>query len=303
MAYYPPNKHPGGQLLVEILITIGLVVVFVGSFSLFAADASRIAQRNSVHLESKLLGQEAQAALQMLWFGNPAQLTIGAHGLLLGGNNEWQLTATPDTHGSLIRTVIIEAAERDAQGSLAVTGTADPETKKITTRITHQDTAVVQYENTMFFPTIEETPDPQLQSWRETTRNDFNDGSFIRTRVTNTNGGEVTLRNNQTQGIYTSSRFDTGSATTTYSHIVWNGIEYAQNEIRIHLRVAQNNGQLNQATWFGPDGTDQTFFQSGDPITIPPGVTGTRRVQYRIEFIQTTNDVPLLSDIEIFYAP
>lgn len=300
MAFWKNNNATHGQLLIETLIAIGVFILFAGSFTLFAVDASRFTNANAQHIESYWLAAEGQSVLTALWKDDNSQFINGTHGLTIASQS-WILSATPDIHDAIERSVVIENAHRDANGSLAETGTIDTTTKKITLLIRNTDTNTSLYRNVEYFAPLTGTTTPPNKSWLETTTADFQDGTFTRTTTTTFDDGEVALSLGASSGTYVSSAFDSGSATTNYTELHWSGSYNTINNIRIQIRIARNSGQLRRASWFGPDGTNQTYFSESDSITLPSNITNTTSIQYRIQFTRSGGIVPSLHDIEIVY--
>lgn len=300
MAFWKNNNHPHGQLLVEILIAIGVFVIFAGTFMLFAVDASRFTTRNTEALQGTWLGTESYDALNDIWSQSFSLLANGTYGLVVNGENKWSLATTPDVHGNLKRQIIIHDGMRNTSGSLAIAGTPDANTKKITATVVNTTTNATIFSDTYYFSNMDALPIANL-SWLQTTRGDFI-GTHDDTQRTDYNGGAVTLRTNRTQGTFTSQVFNTESTSTTYSQLIWHGLYSQLSNIRIQIRVGTTTGQVNGATFFGPDGTSNSYFAPSDSIIIPPGVQGTQRIQYQVHFEKTGTITPLLEDIEIFYA-
>lgn len=103
-----------------------------------------------------------------------------------------------------------------------------------------------------------------------------------------------------TPGTLTSSTFDTGTASTTYTTITWQPTSQAQ-YTNIKFQIATNN---DNATWnfIGPDGTASTYYTiSGS--TIGPVHNENRYIRYKV-YLSTSNTsrTPVLTSLNINYV-
>lgn len=100
-------------------------------------------------------------------------------------------------------------------------------------------------------------------------------------------------------GDFTSTPFDTQRDNTIHNYLAWTANLPANTTLRLQLRTASLPGDLSTASWFGPDGTDATYFsQSGEVI---PDTPDTRWVQYKMYLTSDGTATPVLSDITVDY--
>jgi hypothetical protein len=102
------------------------------------------------------------------------------------------------------------------------------------------------------------------------------------------------------QGNFISSMYDTG-ARTSFKTISWNADIPAGTSIKIQLRTADNESNLLNNNFIGPDGTASNFYTSS-PSIIWSGHYKDRFLQFKA-FLSTNNynETPVLRDLSIFY--
>ncbi len=100
-------------------------------------------------------------------------------------------------------------------------------------------------------------------------------------------------------GTFTSSPFDTGSANTVYRVFSWTAT--GSGTLKFQIKTADDQANLANATWVGPDGTNSTYYTTpGTAIVTAPGAL-TRWIQYQAEFNGSDSVTPTLNDINITY--
>lgn len=105
-------------------------------------------------------------------------------------------------------------------------------------------------------------------------------------------------------GQYDSVAIDSGSDTTIWQSFYWDGILPSNTTISIQLRTADTEANLSTATWVGPDGTNATSYdQQINEITISPSASGTRWLQYQVEFTGDGTYSPEVYSVRFQYAP
>lgn len=125
-----------GQLLVELLITMGLFAVLAPALltGFIGASDSRVQQEN--YTDSTSMLKETQDSVRLVrekgWSSFSANGTY--HPVLTNG--VWSLASGTDTVNGFTRSVVVSDASRDSSGTLVATGSADPSTKKVVTTIT-----------------------------------------------------------------------------------------------------------------------------------------------------------------------
>ncbi len=127
-----------GDLLIELILAIGLLATMAtmaiatmsGLLSL-----NRTAQENEV---ASLYAEEGVEAVRAIRDRDWNDLSDGTHGLNWNGT-QWEWQGTSDQRDKYARQVEVATARRDSQGNLVASGgTADPNTKMITVRVSWQ---------------------------------------------------------------------------------------------------------------------------------------------------------------------
>jgi len=134
------------------------------------------------------------------------------------------------------------------------------------------------------------------------------DENYIYITTNTANKGLViigtTVTGMTTNGTYVSEALDTGSSDTVYNFIEWVSQEVQGGSIRFQIRTANSVGNLDTATWVGPDGTGSTYYEtSRTSITLDPGRTGDRYFQYNVILDSTGVSSPVLDSVRINYTP
>src|SRR3989344_2697087 len=129
-----------GQLLIELLVTIGLAAVILPALLTgFVASRSGLAQQEQ-RLQAITLAREGQEAVRVVrerdWTAFAAYgdgVTI-YHPVRLG--NSWSLATSADVVNGLTREIVISDVQRDINGNIVASGgTPDPSTKQVVTTV------------------------------------------------------------------------------------------------------------------------------------------------------------------------
>lgn len=107
-----------------------------------------------------------------------------------------------------------------------------------------------------------------------------------------------------TAGSYISGVFDTGSSDTLYNYIEWDSTLSPGGSVKFQIRTADYPGNLDTASWTGPDGTSSTFYEnSRTAITLNPSRSGNRYYQYIAYFTSDGQSTPFLESVRLNYRP
>ena len=136
-----PNRKEGFGL-VEIIIAIAIAsMVFFGIYELIAA-ATRLISDNAKKTEAVLVAEEGLEAVLSIrnngWSAGIAPLAAEtAYYPALEGST-WTLSATNPgpVQNVFTRTVTFHVVYRDANDNISPTGTVDPNTRRVTVRVT-----------------------------------------------------------------------------------------------------------------------------------------------------------------------
>ncbi len=134
-------KQKKGFGLIEILIVSAVIAVaFVGIFS-FLLSSRGIIFQVSRSSQATSLAEEGMEAVRSLrdasWTSNIVTLSPGTTYYPVISANKWTLSTTnPGLVKNLYtRTVVLASVNRDANDDIASSGTADPNTKKVTVTV------------------------------------------------------------------------------------------------------------------------------------------------------------------------
>jgi len=136
--------------LIEIVIVTAVIgIAFVGLVA-FLINSAGTTFRVTRNTEASALAEEGIEAARSLrdesWTSRVATLTAGATYYPVISASKWTLTTTnPGLVNNLYtRTVVVENVNRDANDNIAVAGTADPNTKKVTVVVSWNENQDVQ---------------------------------------------------------------------------------------------------------------------------------------------------------------
>jgi type II secretory pathway pseudopilin PulG len=102
-------------------------------------------------------------------------------------------------------------------------------------------------------------------------------------------------------GEYLSQIFDSQSDTSQYYILSITADIPEETSIKLQLR-ASNSSTMSGASWLGPDGTSETYFEGSDIYDLPAGIIG-RYLQYKIIMESDPNKefTPVIKEIAINY--
>lgn len=101
-------------------------------------------------------------------------------------------------------------------------------------------------------------------------------------------------------GDYTSSVFDSGSATSNYYYQEWLGNVPSDATLKLQFRVGTTS-DLSAETWVGPDGTASSYFDNQNVTNFPASFSGKRYIQYKAYLTSNTLSTPRLDQVRINY--
>lgn len=124
-----------GVAIVEVVLSIGLFAIFSSAIFYVTLDVMQGDEKIEENNKAMLYAQEGLEAARQMRDRNFLLLTSGDHGLQMQ-NNVWSFIQAPeDVDGYYSRTINVEDVYRDANGEIAVSGTLDPDIKKVTSVI------------------------------------------------------------------------------------------------------------------------------------------------------------------------
>ena len=125
-------KNQKGQFLLEVLLSLGVFLVFItGSVILVARYSNSTIKSNDLH-EADLILSESVGAIESVADDDFTNLADGTYGLVKT-SGVWVLQGSPDTvKGRYTRTITIEPIMRDDNCAIVSSGgTDDPDSKNI----------------------------------------------------------------------------------------------------------------------------------------------------------------------------
>lgn len=182
------KRHPQGQYIIEIMLALGLFMMFVGSLSLLAIDAAQTTRFQEQQLQGMISLQNATEAIHSIVKNSWATLAIGTYGLELQ-SSQWTLSPSVITQNDITKKITVSYAHRNALGNIDPLGAEDQHTKQVDVEISRASTGKILFTDSLLFTQAIK----QLRQWNETTSSDFADGIFTSTIGTTTGDGEITL--------------------------------------------------------------------------------------------------------------
>ncbi len=151
------RKKNLGFALIEVLIAVTimsgsmLVVATAANKSLLYARTTLNSYQASLAMEETV---EAVKSIRAAGWANIAGLTNGTtYGISWSGSN-WQTVSSPQTTAlGFTRSIVPSAVYRDANDDIAVSGTLDSGTKKITATVTWNDQGKTKSQTVEFYIT------------------------------------------------------------------------------------------------------------------------------------------------------
>jgi len=162
--------------------------------------------------------------------------------------------------------------------------------------------AVVDISNPLY-PTLFYTMDVQGKAEGIDT-----DGDHIYLAIDVSNSGLVLIgvaeEGITTTGIYESDILDGGSEAVEYNFLDWDHIEVPGGSVKFRLRSADSTGNIASATWVGPDGTTNTYYETArTEIVLDPSRAGQRYIQIKAFLESDGVTTPVLESLRINYNP
>lgn len=178
-----------GQLLVELLITIGLfAIISPALLTGFVASTQGKVQQAQRTSAVALLRETEESVRQVREKGWTTFAQNGTfHPVASGGS--WDLVAGTEVIGDFTRQVDIVDVQRDSSGVIVTSGgTIDPSTKFVQITVAWSQPQASTVASSAYLTRYLDN-----LTFTETTEVDFTAGSLTDVAVTNTNGGEVVL--------------------------------------------------------------------------------------------------------------
>ena len=128
-------KFTTGFMLVEVVITTSIIVSSLLVLIAVAQKSISLSRQSLERGEASFILEEGAEAMKIIrdnaWT-NISGLTAGTTYYLSWNGTTWSTTTTASSIGNFTRTVVVAAVNRDSSDDIALSGTADSGTKKIT---------------------------------------------------------------------------------------------------------------------------------------------------------------------------
>ena len=130
-----PSAHPG-QMLIEVIVAMGILVLFVTGFIAFVLGAYDGDRRARERTEATYIAREGIEGARSIARHDFDLLSDGEHGIAYDGTI-FTLTGSSTVHEKYTRILSIVSAERGEDGSIVDSGgEEDTETKEVTSIVT-----------------------------------------------------------------------------------------------------------------------------------------------------------------------
>jgi Tfp pilus assembly protein PilV len=149
------KKQPG-FFLIEVIIASALAGGILISLLSLVQNTVEISKRSLEKTQVGYLLEEGAEAVKTIrdasWSGNIVTLSNGTPYYLLWNGTEWRTSTTPSTIDIFTRTIIFEEVSRDSNSDIvAVGGTVDPRTRKVTVTVDWTTPKGPQSESLVFY--------------------------------------------------------------------------------------------------------------------------------------------------------
>src|SRR3989338_9272910 len=150
--YQPRRAHSSvkslatGLTIVEVVLAASIVSLLFASVSMYFERALIVNRRTTQYIQSAFLVEEAVEVVKGIrdagWAANIAPMTVGTTYYLYWDGALWVATTTKyEVENYYDRSFTLSAVNRDASDNIAVSGSNDPDTRKITATVSwHKST-------------------------------------------------------------------------------------------------------------------------------------------------------------------
>ncbi len=133
-------KRKNGFGLVEIIVGSALISATLFALLGVAANATRLSRETARVTQASFLAEEGVEAAKTIrdqgWSSNIAPLATGVTHYLEFATTTWRATTTPEVINDIFyRSFTLAAVNRNASDDIAVSGTNDPDTLKVTVTV------------------------------------------------------------------------------------------------------------------------------------------------------------------------
>ena len=161
------------------MVAIGIFAIFSSAVFYVSIDVLQSDEKIEESNIAILYAQEGLEAARQMRDRDYFLLSNGDHGLQLSGDVWSFIPAPEDIDGYYSRTVSIEDVYRDVEGDIAVTGTLDPDVKKIVSAVSWMNRGIVPKSVELETYLSNWVGD----NWIQTDCDEFNSGTFEDTEV------------------------------------------------------------------------------------------------------------------------
>lgn len=171
------NYH--GFSLIEVLLAVTIFAIFSSGVFYVSMDSTSMDMKIDLDNQALLYAEEGLEAVRNMRDRSYLSMTNGDHGLAFSGD-AWSFIQAPEIIDEFFaRTVVVSDVYRDTNGNIADSGTYDPETKKVVSRVewTFREVIPRSIELVMYLSNW------SGDDWVETTCSELDGGEFTDTET------------------------------------------------------------------------------------------------------------------------
>ncbi|MFA5392118.1 MAG: hypothetical protein WC306_00275 [Candidatus Paceibacterota bacterium] len=319
--YKIKNWKLKAQSLLEALLSITLGVLLIGSsvglIGLSLRSFNSVKQRLQVNSLMRQTAEVIQSLTNDNWH-SIYDLTKESNYQIATSGNTWTISSGQEI--STINNIPykkyfqVSNVNRDLSGDIAVSGTDDPSTQKITIFLEYGNNYVSSSTLTTYLTRSYNNQVFQQTDWSEgsgQTGPISNSGNKFDTADSNINYASTTgsiymTTATTTEATLVSSVLDTGvSGGTGFNSLLWQGSLGTGGTVK--FQIAFSNSSTGPWTYYGP--TSVSDYYSPNPnvsIAFPTASSASpqnkRYIRYKV-FLFTSSTTPQINDIIINWAP
>lgn len=270
------------------------------------------------HLQASVLIRQTTEVIQSLarsnWHSIYDLTKDSDYKISLSGNT-WIISAGQETDTvndiSYKRYFQVYNVNRDGSGNITDTGDDDPSTQKITIVLEYDNNYISSSSISLYLTRSEDNKFIHQTDWSgglgiigpvSNPSNQYDTSSNIATSTV----GQITMATTTSDGILTSSIFDTGvSSGAGFNSILWQGSLGSDGAVK--FQIAFSDSSSGPWTYYGPTSTSD-WYQPNPNVSISFAITGSanpqnrKYIRYKVN-LSTISTTPQVNDIIINWSP
>lgn len=146
-----PRDVLGGYLLLEVVVSLAVVVLILGTFTLATSQVIRFSKDTSNQVQASFLLEEGIEAMRFVrdsgWDDNIDPLAAETTYYLYFDGSSWRVTTTPESvFQRFDRYVYLDEVYRDSNDDIVASGGAlDPDTKEVNVVVSWLDASGITH--------------------------------------------------------------------------------------------------------------------------------------------------------------